>query len=103
MEFSFVLFSVIFVTVHRRIDSVLSLNECAELNNDENVWVRLAELDIKLEFTEEVEQFFKAFDENDTQQMDEVFRLLESVQIKDDSVFVSGNSVVKPVVRIQFD
>lgn len=100
MKSTFVLFLVIFVTVHLKIDSVLSLRECAELNNNNNEYIRdrLAGFDKKLDFAEEFEQFFKAFNENDTQRMEEVLKLLESAHIEDASVFASGNSVVKPVV-----
>lgn len=104
MKSTFILFLVIFVTVLSKIDSVLSLRECAdELNNDQYIRVRLAEFDKKLEFAEVLEQFFKAFNGNDAQQMDKVLKLLESVQIEDDSFFASVNSVVKPVVRIQYN
>lgn len=98
MKSTFVLFLIIFVTVHNNIDSVLSLRECAELNIDEYIRVRLTELDKKIEFSEELKQFFKAFNENDTQRMAEVLKILDSIQIEENFVFASGNSVRKPVV-----
>lgn len=99
MKSTFILSLVIFVTLQLKIDSVLSLRECAELNNNnEYIPVRLADFDKRLEFAEEVEEFFKAFNENDTQRMDEVLKLLELVQTEDASVFALGNSVLKPVV-----
>lgn len=35
--------------------------------------------------------------------IEEVLKLLESVQIEYDSVFASENNVVKPVLRIHFN
>lgn len=81
IESRFVCLIVVLLSVHIKIETALALSaQCGEFNGDKYVQGRLAELDRELGFEAELEQFFDAFNENDTERMDEALKLLELVQ-----------------------
>lgn len=102
IEQRFIYFIVFLLSIQIRVKTVYALRECGEFHKDEFVQGRLAELDGELGFEAELNQYFDAFNNNDTKGMDDVLKLLQSVQFNYEDLMKVDEykSIIEPVVSI---
>lgn len=83
------------------VQRILAISECGEFHKNEFIRGKLAEFDKELAYEDELNQLLDAFNENDTQRMDDLLELLEEFKTIDENerIFNFADQM-RPVVSL---
>lgn len=98
MQTTEIRFVVLFLVLYNSAEA--KLRECAEFDQNDEVARAIREYSEVLPFEHELEQLFDAFDKNDYERMEAVYKSLGNLKI--DDVEDYGKEPIKYVVRKNF-